>query len=728
MNTLFPSRVPPARAPSLRLSFKTILLLSAVASPALADTAIEEIVVTARGRAESLMRVPDSVTVMTRADLAKHQVVNFEDVAAYTPGVHVINDQDPGTNIITIRGVSTDRLQQASVAYVVDGLALGDKELFTQAYYDLERVEIVKGPQGALYGKNAIGGVFNIVTRGPTDTFETDVEAEVGNGDNAAVRVATGGPIAGRKLMVRVAAQYQDWNGWIYNTFLRKNVDHQTTRNLRTTFKGEPTDDWTWELRWNVNDEDSGAAWLSSNNITGRFAGRMDGAALTDPFGDYEGVAKRHWYGLSLKNDIQVARGTLSAIVGYDHYQKRWSEELDFRNDKILTFGGVPAFFNGIQPISQPVDLRLWTGEVRFTSADDAALRWIAGVFGQDTLRNRVDDFGPLLFGAEASKFRTPTTQLAAFGQVETDITERIEATLALRYDSVETSEDIRGVRTNARVDVAEKTFKQVQPKLSLSYTLSPTAMLYGSVSRGFKPGGFNPNPAAGDTYTRIYKAETTTAYEIGVKAETADGTLAGTAAAFYTDYANFQYFAFISGNDVTYTAPQVEVTGFELSLNAKPTDWLGLDGSFATTDAEIGTFRAPDPITGVGLRNYTGNQTPNSPRYNLVTGADVNIPVGHDLKATLRGEVTMRGKMFFEIDNALYSPAETAVNLRAALEAQNWSVAIWGKNITDNRWAVSAFGQGQVALLAFLGPNGPFDSFNINRGRQYGVTVKANF
>jgi outer membrane receptor protein involved in Fe transport len=93
-----------------------------------------------------------------------------------------------------------------------------------------------------------------------------------------------------------------------------------------------------------------------------------------------------------------------------------------------------------------------------------------------------------------------------------------------------------------------------------------------------------------------------------------------------------------------------------------------------------------------------------------------------------VRGELTVRGKTFFEIDNALYSPTEAALNLRVAVRSDDWTAAIWAKNLTNNRWAVSAFGQGQIALLAFLGPNGPFDSFNINRGRQYGVTLKANF
>ena len=714
-----------SRPTSIFLLAPVLLATTALAQP---QSPIEEILVTARGRIENLARVPDSISVYGRAELEKHQVVNFEDIAAYTPGVFVINDQDPGTNIITIRGISTDRLQQASVAYVVDGLALADKELFTQPYYDMERVEILKGPQGALYGKNAIGGVFKVITRAPTETFEGSVEAEYGNGDNKAVRVAVGGPLMGKKLMFRVAAQVQDWDGWIYNSFLKKKVDGQYTRNLRAKLRGEPSDDWTWDLQWNVNAERSGAAWVSSNNVTGKFGGKLDGPALTNPFGDFEGNARRHWYGISLKNEVKFADGTLSVIGGYDQYAKRFFEELDFRNDKPITFFGTPFFPNGIQPIAQPVDLRAWTGEARYTSSDSAPIRWIAGAFVQDSLRKRVDDFGPLLFGAEASAFRTPTTQVAAFGQVTASLADQLEATLALRYDNVKTSEDMTGVTTKRRSDFAQKTFGQVQPKLSLAYNLSPQSIIYANMSRGFKPGGFNPQPGPTDTFKRIYKAETTTAIEVGAKTASADGRVSATASAFYTDYANFQYFAFINGNDTTYTAPKVKVKGFEFSVTAKPSPWLALDSALSYTDAKIGNFSAPNPVSGVGLRNYTGKQTPNSPRYNLATGAEVDWPLSGGLIGSVRGELTVRGKTFFEIDNALYSPTEAALNLRVAVRSDDWTAAIWAKNLTNNRWAVSAFGQGQIALLAFLGPNGPFDSFNINRGRQYGVTLKANF
>lgn len=714
-----------SRPTSIFLLAPVLLATTALAQP---QSPIEEILVTARGRIENLARVPDSISVYGRAELEKHQVVNFEDIAAYTPGVFVINDQDPGTNIITIRGISTDRLQQASVAYVVDGLALADKELFTQPYYDMERVEILKGPQGALYGKNAIGGVFNVITRAPTETFEGSVEAEYGNGDNKAVRVAVGGPLMGKKLMFRVAAQIQDWDGWIYNSFLKKKVDGQYTRNLRAKLRGEPSDDWTWDLQWNVNAERSGAAWVSSNNVTGKFGGKLDGPALTNPFGDFEGNARRHWYGMSLKNEVKFADGTLSVIGGYDQYAKRFFEELDFRNDKPITFFGTPFFPNGIQPIAQPVDLRAWTGEARYTSSDSAPIRWIAGAFVQDSLRKRVDDFGPLLFGAEASAFRTPTTQVAAFGQVTASLADQLEATLALRYDNVKTSEDMTGVTTKRRSDFAQKTFGQVQPKLSLAHNLSPQSIIYANMSRGFKPGGFNPQPGPTDTFKRIYKAETTTAIEVGAKTASADGRVSATASAFYTDYANFQYFAFINGNDTTYTAPKVKVKGFEFSVTAKPSPWLALDSALSYTDAKIGNFSAPNPVSGVGLRNYTGKQTPNSPRYNLATGAEVDWPLSGGLIGSVRGELTVRGKTFFEIDNALYSPTEAALNLRVAVRSDDWTAAIWAKNLTNNRWAVSAFGQGQIALLAFLGPNGPFDSFNINRGRQYGVTLKANF
>src|SRR5690606_33585210 len=183
--------------------------------------------------------------------------------------------QDPGTNIINVRGVSTDRLQAPSIAYVWDGVPLADTEFFTARPFDVERLEILKGPQGALYGKNAIGGVFNLTNRAPTDVLTGNATVGHGNGESFMAEGGIGGPLLGDKLKFRLSGAYFDTDGFIYNTFLNKHVDYGTSRNVRLKLESPLSDSVTVELNAQYMDEDGGAAYVSSNNVTGNYGGRL---------------------------------------------------------------------------------------------------------------------------------------------------------------------------------------------------------------------------------------------------------------------------------------------------------------------------------------------------------------------------------------------------------------------------------------------------------------------
>ncbi|MDA5194558.1 TonB-dependent receptor [Govanella unica] len=691
-------------------------------------TTLENILVTARGRTEAALRIPDSISVFGADTLVTRSLKTIDDVLTATPGVFMVNDQDPGTNIITVRGVSTDRLQAPSVAYVVDGVPFADTEFFTTRLYDLERVEILKGPQGALYGKNAIGGVINVATKAPSAIWTGDGEIGYGNGNTFTAEGGVGGPIAGDKLTFRLAGSYYDSDGFIHNDYLDKNVDYFTSRNARLRLDAKLSDSLSAELGLSVMSEKGGAAYVSSNNVTGPYAGRLSGVALTNPIGDFEGKADREWQRASLRLIWDPAfGGQVISTSAYDSYSKNFVEELDYRHDKPITFEGVPYYPDGIQPVSQPKDIHVWTQELRYVSPDDRRLRWIVGGFLQDVTNIRVDDFGPLLFGEEAPRFRTRSTQLAAFAQASYDLSEALEATVALRYDRDDRRVHVSGVESDDFVEQRSKTFDNFQPKISLSYKLDADSLIYATYGQGFKTGGFNPLPGPGDTFTATFKPEKTQTVEAGAKAAFFDGRLVTTAAGYYTRYKNFQYFAFVSGLDLAFNAPRVDVLGFELAAVAELAPGLTVNASYALTDAEIKTLVAPDPITALP-HDYAGNKTPNNARSNLAFGVGYSIPVKHDANIVLRADYTRIGKVFYEINNVLYAPAHDMIDARIAYETPHWSFALWGKNLADERWAISAFGQDQVALLAGLGPNGPFDSFTLNRGRTYGATLGAKF
>lgn len=720
-----------ATRPSAILTVLGTGLSMGMAAPALAEEAAAEapIVVTARGRPEAQIAVPDTVTVYTQEDIARRKLATIDDFIAETPGVFMINDQDPGTNMITVRGVSTNRNQSPSIAYVVDGLALADSELFTLRTYDVARVEILKGPQGALFGRSASGGAVDIATNDPTDVAGGMASLGIGNGFTWTADGVVNAPVSDR-VQLRLAGSYRNSDGFIRNSYLDKKVDGFISRNLRLKANIETSETSTLKLRLGWANEEGGAAYISSENVTGRTGGRLSGSILTDPQGDFEGRFAREWWGAQATFAQELGDALmLTWSGGYDNYHKDFVEELDFRHDTPVTLDGVPLFPDGIQPISQPVDIEAWTSELRLTSQGAGPLRWHAGFFFQRLERDRTDDLGPLLFGAEPQRAETRSNQIGLFGQVSYDVVPTVEATLGLRYDRDRRKEDTVGTDSATLYARRAQTFDKWQPKVSLAWHPSENFTAYVTGSVGFKSGGFNPLPGASDIWTADFAAETVKSVEAGIKAALADGRVRFALAGFVTDYSNFQNTVFL-GNSVVLSVPKVDVHGLEASAQADLGLGFRLDGGAAWTHSRVGRYTTPNPTPEPGepeVLDLTGKRTPNAPDWTLNGGIGWQGDAG-PAKVDARLSVAYVSRVDFEIDNILHTPGYASVDGRVGVDLGSWSVELWAKNLFDKRWAISAFGQQQLPLLLGLGPDGPFDSFTINTGRQFGLGATRRF
>ena len=706
-------------------------LFMAMLTPAYADeaTAEDAIIVTARGRPEAQIAVPDTVTVFTQDDIVRRKLTTIDDFIAETPGVFMINDQDPGTNMITVRGVSTNRNQSPSIAYVVDGLALPDSELFTLRTYDVARVEILKGPQGALFGRSASGGAVNIATNDPTEVAGGSASFGAGNGFTWTADGVVNAPVSDR-VQLRLAGSFRNSDGFIRNSYLDKKVDGFISQNLRLKANIAISETSALKLRLGWANEEGGAAYISSENVTGRNGGRLSGAILTDPQGDFEGRASRKWWGAQATIEQELGDTLmLTWSGGYDRYHKDFVEELDFRHDTPVTLDGVPLFPDGIQPISQPVDIEAWTSEVRLTSQAAGPLRWHTGFFFQRLERDRTDDLGPLLFGAEPQRAETRSNQSGLFAQASYDVLPTFEATLGIRYDRDRRKEDTVGTDTATIYARRAQTFDKWQPKVSLAWhpTQDFTAYVTGSV--GFKSGGFNPLPGASDIWTANFAAETVESMEAGIKSRLADGRVRLALAGFVTDYSNFQNTVFL-GNSVVLSVPKVNVHGLEASAQAELGLGFRVDGGAAWTRSRVGRYTTPNPTPEPGepaMVDLTGKRTPNAPDWTLNGGIGWQGDAGR-AKVDARLSVAYVSRVDFEIDNILHTPGYASVDGRVGIDLGPWGFEIWTKNLFDRRWAISAFGQQQLPLLLGLGPNGPFDSFTINTGRQFGLGATRRF
>ena len=720
------------RKQATNLSVRSLSIALAVAAsgvfPAIAhaETADGEIIVTARGREEALIAVPDTITAFDQQDIVAGKFQTVDDIIAATPGVFIINDQDPGTNLISIRGVSTNRNQVPSISYVVDGLALADPELFTLRAYDLARIEVLKGPQGALFGRSASGGVINLTTADPTTEAGGEATLGIGNGFTWTADAAVNAPLSD-KVQVRLAGSFRDTDGFITNTFLNKKVDGFTSRNLRAKLRAELSEATVLKLRFGWADEEGGGAYISSGNITGLYSGRLEGKALTEPLGDFEGRASRNWWGAQATLESELGNGLrLSWTAGIDDYDKQFVEELDFRNGPITAFGF--TYPNGLAPISQPVGIRAYTSEARLTSPDDGRLRWLAGVFVQRLERDRTDDFGPLLFG-EALRSETRSNQIGLFAQASYDLVPTVELTAALRYDSDARKEQSVGVTSGDISGKRQHTFDKWQPKVSLAWRPNANFTAYVTGAIGFKAGGFNPAPFPAVDYQELFPSETTKSLEAGIKTALADGRLRLSLAGFVTDYENFQNTVFF-GNSIVFSVPKVDVHGLEAALQADLGSGFRLDGGAAWTESRVGSYLAPNPTPEAGepdVLDLSGNRTPNAPDWTVNGALSWQGDLG---KARIDARVSAAyvSRVDFEIDNILYSPGYTTVDTRLAATVGQWTFDVWAKNLFDQRWGISAFGQQQLPLLLSMQPGGPFDSFTINSGRQFGTSATLRF
>lgn len=681
------------------------------------DAAVERevIFVTARGRAEDPFATPETANVFGALDIRSRRLLSLDAVADASPSFLLINDQDPGTNIVSVRGVATDRLQAPSIAYLVDGAALGDTEFFTGRLYDVARIETLAGPQGALFGVNAAGGALNVVTNAPTATPEGMVRVGYGSAQTRELDAAYGGTLSER-VRARLAFSGFASDGHIRNTTLQRRVDGYESFNARLRVEADVAANILFEGRLEHREEDGGAAFASSNDVTGGFGGRLDGAALIDPIGDYRGRSDRFWTTAAGRLTRTNGDGSqTSLLVARDWYAKRWEEELDYLP------GAIPGFPNGIQPVRQPTRLDVWTAEARHVSPDDRRLRWIAGGFVQDIERGRVDDFGPLLFGAPAPRYDVRSTNLAAFGQIDYDVTDAVTLSAALRYDADIRSQTITSA--GALLDDREETFDAWQPKLSLRWRVNDDFALYATYAEAFRTGGFNPAPVR-NLWTPVFEPERHRAVELGAKWRGGPWGLEVDAAIFASRIENYQNYTFLEFQSVTLNVDEVEITGLEVAARAEPVDGLELSAGLAVQNAEIARFVSPDPFDSTQSRDYSGNFAPNVPRYSANVSAAYSWRAA-ELDWTARVDLHAQGETFYEIDNVLRSPPRQWADARLSAGRDDWEVAVWTENATDERWAVSAFGQNMLPLLVAIGPT---DSFTVNAGRRWGVELTARF
>ncbi len=734
--------------PLKRLLASAVLL--AVAGDTLAAPMLEEIVVTAQKREQSIQDIPIAVTALDRTALERKRITKVTDISSFAPNVEIVDSPTNTTAAtIAIRGASQINpaiTWENSVGIYLDGVFIGKNIGAVFDIVELERVEVLRGPQGTLYGKNTVGGALNLITRKPAETFGGTLTAEFGSD----------GYVAGR-----ASVDTGEWNGLKSTLSFYKAERDGFADNVPDPFDNPlaapPSSDEFHSLDsqaarvallWDANDSFSAAytydysdqdneprfgqlTQVSANSFL--YSGGIQEAYLT-PDDDRRNRGSNDWAVEETSESHSHAldlswRGdniTLRSISSYRDLQ--WDDLIDIDGT------AVDLFHSG-----RSIDYESWSQEFQLNGQYDR-LDYVLGLY---YFREEGDVFNPITF---FGSFGTPTANnrygmenesIAAFGQADWRppvFDDRLTISAGLRWTEEEKDQFIEQPGNFA--GQTDDTFDNISPTLAVSWAFTDDISAYARYALGWKSGGFNGEAASPDEFFAGYDDEEVTSYELGVKSLLMDGRLQLNAAVFYNEFEDFQLSVFEgqAASSVVFNIPEYENEGFELEAVALVTEDLQLSLAYGYLDAEYTEF--PSDLT-IFTKDEAG--IPYTPENNVTLGLDWTLARENYGNWNLNVDYSYLDEHVPYIDPdqnaASQLGSRSLLNARLALtdvELGDGSIlmALWGRNLTDQDYRINTIPFGGVDQR--VDPNGGsgvgWTTSYFGDPRTYGVEITYQF
>jgi len=634
----------------------------------------------ARKRVASIQTIPESVTAINSEDIEKNGVSNITDFAQLVPNLKLSESQAVGTNFLVVRGIPQIRNTDAPVAFVIDGVTIPDPSLLNQELFDLALIEAVKGPQGALYGKNAIGGAINIYSKEPTNTQKNNVKIGFGNGGHYLGQLVSSGALKEDKVFYRISGQYQNFDGLLTNEFLDKKVDFSQDLTLRGQLIANLSDNFKATYTLQYMNTDAGATYYSVHPTWADLS--FTDFLLPNPEDDANVISQDVPGTSNLKNlftnlklDYNFGKVKLQSITAYSKVDRN-------------TFGDS---FNQ---------------EIRLTNtATNSKVNWSLGGFVQNIERDFFQSDFTLSDEFSVTDYTVTFNTVALFGFLDYKVTDKFTASVGLRFDADNYDQDDRlgGV-------VNERSQSELQPKVSLSYQASEDALIYANYGRGYRSGGFNP--VVTDFYNQDFEGELSDNFELGLKTSSWNDRFIFNASVFYSDYTNRQQFAlepefFIPGN---YNYDKSTIFGVEFDTKTRVSKYLDVLFNFGFVDSKITEGGSTGGANGqaTDLNAFNDNITSFVPRTNFNLGLASSIPLSDKATLDLNVNLNNTGKIYWTDDNVedFIGDAYNLLDARASLSINKMTFSLWGRNITGTKYYLEydAFGIGWRGRPATVG------------------------
>lgn len=717
----------------MKLLLSAVILTLGLQPAASLAAQLEEIIVTASKREENLQDVSVAVTAISAEALRQSKIMQSEDLTALVPSLNLQKGMNPRSSSFNIRGIGTQSFSAAvepSVSTLLDGVVMGRSGMAFTQLFDINRVEVLRGPQGTLFGKNASGGAIQFITEQPGDSFSAELMTAIVEDDEYRGEAILNIPVSDQ-FAFRLSGSASHRDGWIENVFDGSYRNESDDWAVRAQLRFDPTDDLSISWGSDLSDKD---CECSQNTIRSAEAGTeileaifpvVPGEENTQHNDDGDMSLQVESFGHRLSVDYNIGNFTLSSITAYREWNEVFDEDVD--NSPVVPIPG-SILFSFEQ--EGTLDQDQFSQELRLLSPADDFISYVLGLYYFEQTVER--GFGRTIGLAPNPNTSytidtVETENFAGFGEATINITEQVRGLFGARYTMDDLSTQGRAASAPESAPppsrgeyvtavLSETDEEDFSIKLGLEWDATEDILTYFTYTQGYKGPAFNAGATNSEPLPAI-NPETSDAYELGFKSRLFDGRLTLNIALFRSEFSDFQAEAFVPGDEddtsdtgefLLSNAGEVTTQGLEIDFNALPTDRLFLFGSLSFIDAEIESFtNGPcsfgQQYRGVGFRgqetcdrlgidrmagsarlqDLSGGRLPFTPDWKLNLMAAYTLPIeSQPFDVVLRASFTAQ-------DDVIYSISQDERTFQDGYELVDVEVMLVGE---DDRWTLSAY------------------------------------
>lgn len=607
---------------------------------------LEEIKVTAQKIEENVQDVPISTTVFDEFSIQDKMLDTISDIARYTPGLEIVNYGIALKSTPSIRGLYSDYVTRSSTAGLfVDGIPVTDGSGFDETLLDIERIEVLKGPQGTLYGKNTEVGVINIISKKPTNKTQGKIVINAGEDNKRELSFSVSGPLLKDKLYIGVSGKHYEKDGIVNNTSKNETDDDREHNYGKMNFRWTPNDDLEVYFMTSKVQYDDGASRAGLTQGNDR-----------EVYSDLDSYSRSEVLlnGLNISYTIND-NISLSSITAHRKYDEKQGNDWDYTDNDALKFHAITD--STFRTLSEELKLNY----------ENQNIKLVSGLFLEkgdqhiDIDRDGYWGFTNVIRDIESES-------IGLFSHLTYAINEKLSVLGGLRFEKEKQEyED-----SSQSMDSDEN---ELSPKIGATYNLQDNLMLYTTISKGYRAGGFNTLKSA--DYSQIYDKESLYSYELGLKGLAFNNRLAYDASIYYMDITDMQVDVYIDAANVIKTnAAEATSKGIEASLQFKITKALKLFAGFSYNDISFDKYND-------GKEDYSGKKTTFAPEYNFNLGLLYRAMNGFYASADISGY----GDMYLDTKNQYKRDPYQLINAKIGYEANSYDIYLYAKNLFDKEY-----------------------------------------